>query len=49
MITMGQPVGVSGRMDQSEVANLVASTVTKESGFSESLVCSGPSVLRKVH
>lgn len=35
-------------MDQPEAANLVASTVTKESGFSESVICGEHGVLRKV-
>ena len=48
IINTGRPVGVSNRMDKSEAANLVASTVTRESGFSESFICSEPSVLRKV-
>ena len=48
IINTGQPVGVNSKMDQLEAANLVASTITKESGFSESVICSEPSVLRKV-
>ena len=57
MINTGQPVavGVTSRMDRSEVVaaaattHLVASTVTKESGFSESFLCSEHSVLKKVY
>ena len=50
LINTGRPVGVSTKQDQSEQANLVASTITKESGFSESYICNAAStsVLRKV-
>ena len=46
----GRPIGITTKLDQSEQSNLVASTVTKESGFSDSYIWNAPSssVLRKV-
>lgn len=48
LINTGKPVGVTSGMDQSESINLAASTATKESGFSDSFICSECSLLRKV-
>lgn len=47
LINTGKPVGVTSGLDQSESVNLAASTATKESGFSDSFMCSECSLLRK--